>query len=235
MASEEERTWDEPAPGELEKYADHTRRSLILRLADWKDQRTWDEFYRTYWRLIYSVALKSGLNEQEAWDVVQETVITIAKQARKNAYDPSKGSFKTWLWNITRWRINDQFRLRRKDTASAVAEYEQGELVPLDLMPDADSTSFDQIWDKEWQDNIMKAALERVKGKVSPRQFQIYDYYVLHNMKASEVKQKLGISFAQIYLAKHRVGNLLSKEIKYIRSLESKGSAPAEQPEPPRA
>ena len=33
-----------------------TRKSSIARLDNWEDQRTWDEFYQTYWRLIYSVA-----------------------------------------------------------------------------------------------------------------------------------------------------------------------------------
>lgn len=228
MAQDDEELWDEPAPGELERFADRTRRSLILKLADWKDQRNWDEFYRTYWRLIHSVALKAGLNEQEAWDVVQETVLTIAKQARKNAYDPSKGSFKTWLWNVTRWRINDQFRMRRKDTASMLPDGEQGEPAPLDLVPDVGLSSFEKLWEKEWQDNVMKAAIERVKLKVSPKQFQIYYYNVLNHMKASEVQQKLGVSLAQVYLAKHRVGALLRREIRYIRSLESDGSAPGQ-------
>lgn len=224
MAQEEE-TWNEPAPGELEKFADRTRRSLILKLADWKDQRSWDEFYRTYWRLIYSVAIQAGLREQEAWDVVQETVLSIAKQSLKNTYDPSRGSFKTWLWNVTRWRISDQFRQRRKDTASANGESEHGELVPLDFVPDVGDSSFEKIWDKEWQQNVMKAALERVKMKVSPKQFQIFDYNVIRGMKAGEVHRKLGVSIAQVYLAKHRVGSLLNKEVRYIRSQEEEGSA----------
>lgn len=230
MAHDVEGTWNEPAPGELEKYADRTRRSLILKLADWKDQRSWEEFYRTYWRLIHSVAIKAGLSDQEAWDVVQETVLTIAKQARKNAYDPSKGSFKTWLWNVTRWRINDQFRHRRKDTAAS-AESDQGDPTPLDMVPDVGNSSFDKIWDKEWQDNIMKAALERVKIKVAPKQFQIYYYNVINRMKASEVQKKLGVSLTQVYLAKHRVGSLLRKEIKYIHSLEAEGTAPRSESE----
>lgn len=75
--------WKDIPDGELEQYAAKTRRSLILRLQDWKDQRSWDEFYRTYWRLIYSVAIRAGLREQEAWDTVQETILTIAKQSRK--------------------------------------------------------------------------------------------------------------------------------------------------------
>ena len=88
-----------------------TRKSLIDRLGNWEDQRSWDEFYQTYWRLIYSVGLKNGLRPDEAMDTVQEVVIAIAKQSQKNQYDSSQGSFKSWLMNLTRWRINDQFRL----------------------------------------------------------------------------------------------------------------------------
>ena len=66
----------QPDEQTLSQYAEHTRKSLIARLENWEDQRTWDEFYRTYWRLIYSVALKAGLREDEAWDVVQETIQT---------------------------------------------------------------------------------------------------------------------------------------------------------------
>lgn len=226
MVPDDER-WDEPAPGELEKYADSTRRSLIMKLADWQDQRSWDEFYRTYWRLIYSVAMQAGLREQEAWDVVQETVLTIAKQARKNMYDPQRGSFKTWLWNVTRWRISDQFRQRRKETAPGV-DAEGGEPVSLDFVSDSADSSFESIWEKEWQENLMKAALERVKMKVSPKQFQIFDYNVIRGMRAGEVHRKLGVSIAQVYLAKHRVGSLLNKEIRYLRSQEDSGTAPAE-------
>ncbi len=208
---------DIAAEKELEQYAARTRRSLILRLQDWQDQKSWDEFYRTYWRLIYAVAIKAGLKEQEAWDVVQETVLTIAKQSRKGLYNPEKGSFKSWLWHITRWRINDQFRNRKKEGSLVQADPESG-YDPVAEIPDVGSSSFDKIWEREWQGNIMKAAIERVKMKVSPRQFQIFDYNVLRGIRASEVRRKLGVSIAQVYLAKHRVGSILRKEVEFIRS-----------------
>lgn len=211
---------DEARPNDLEKFAERTRRSLILKLSDWNDRKSWDEFYRTYWRPIYSVAIQAGLHEHEAWDVVQEVVITIAKQSRKQAYDPERGSFKAWLWKITSWRISDQFRARSKDTSSTVDA--PGTTSPLDLIPDLDSSSFEDIWDKEWQNNVMKAALDRVKMKVSPRQFQIFDYNVIRGMKPTEVHKKLGVSLAQVYLAKHRVSALLKKEAAFIRSQEEK-------------
>ncbi len=67
---------------------------------------------------------------------MQETVLTIAKQSVKNMYDPTKGSFKMWLWHITRWRINDQFRQRRKDTAATVTSADGTEREPLADIPD---------------------------------------------------------------------------------------------------
>lgn len=204
---------------ELEQYAIRTRRSLILRLQDWQDQRSWDEFYRTYWRLIYAVATKAGLRQDEAWDVVQETILTIAKQCRKGKYNPERGSFKAWLWQVTRWRIADQFRLRKKDTAILLSkEQELGNSDRIDDLPDPEGESFEAIWEREWQQNIMNAALERVKARVSPKQFQIYDYNVLQGLDALAVRQMLGVSLAQVYLAKHRVGHILRKEIEYIRS-----------------
>jgi RNA polymerase sigma-70 factor (ECF subfamily) len=34
-----------------------TRKSLIEKLDNWEDHKVWDEFYQTYWRLIFSVAI----------------------------------------------------------------------------------------------------------------------------------------------------------------------------------
>src|SRR5437867_11716995 len=89
-----------------------TRRSLVDRLGNWEDQARWQEFFETYWKLIYSVARKSGLNDAEAQDVVQETVITVAKKIGKLRYDPAIGYFNGWLLNIIHWRIADQSRNR---------------------------------------------------------------------------------------------------------------------------
>ena len=199
-----------PAPSpdnyDTEQYAAHTRRRLIARLHDWQDQKSWDEFYRSYWRLIYSVATKAGLSNDEAWDTVQETVLTVAKQTKENRYDPAKGSFKAWLWHIIRWRIHDCLRKRSRHLTENSNEEPPGD------------DQFRELWESEWQSNLLKAATERVKTQVSPRQFQIFDYYVLRGMRATEVRLKLGVTLAQIYLAKHRVGKLLRRELEYVKS-----------------
>ena len=203
-----------------------TRMSLIERLADWEDQRTWDEFYQTYWRLIFSVSTKSGLSHDEAFDVVQETVLSVAKQWKKGQkYDPAKGSFKTWLMNITRWRIADQFRKKQRNPAAMNqsggtpgGDGDMRNTATIERLAGEDGEDvLEKMWDNEWRTNLSDVAIERVKKLVSPKQFQIFHAYVIKDWDVAKVKEELGVSPSQVYLAKHRVGGLIKKEIDVLK------------------
>ena len=61
--------------------------------------------------------------------------------------------------------------------------------------------------------------MERVKQKARAEHYQMFDLYVLQNWPVSDVARTLGVSVGQVYLAKHRVGALVKKE---VRNLESK-------------
>src|ERR1051325_187335 len=89
-----------------------TRASLIDRLKNWEDHKSWREFFDTYWKLIYGVARHAGLTDAEAQDVVQETMLHVAKKMPKFNYDPAIGSFKAWLLNKVRWASIQQLRKR---------------------------------------------------------------------------------------------------------------------------
>ncbi len=210
---------------EKEQFA-RTRRSLIERLADWEDQRTWDEFYQTYWRLIYSVSVKAGLSREEAFDVVQETVLAVAKQWKKGqVYDPEKGSFKTWLMNITRWRIADQFRLKQRNPAATHqaggapgAAGDERRTATIERLEGQNGAEIlDRLWEREWMSNLADVALDRVKKQVSPKQYQIFHAYVVKEWEVAKVKAELGVSQSQVYLAKHRVGALVKEEIERLK------------------
>src|SRR5262245_48392204 len=90
-----------------------TRASLLVRLKSWDDQESWKRFFDTYWKLIYSVARKAGLGDAEAQDVVQDTIITVAKKLPEFKYDPAIGSFKGYLSQLTRRRIIDNLRKKQ--------------------------------------------------------------------------------------------------------------------------
>jgi len=203
-----------------------TRRSLLGRLANWGDQESWQEFFSTYWRLIYSVAIKAGLSDAEAQDVVQETVLTVARKISDFKSHPDLGSFKGWLLTITRRRIADQLEKRAKfatsahSPAAAVAQPLKGGIDPGDStrtstiegVADPASVGIDAYWEEQWQLHVVNAALERVKNQVSPKHFQMFELYVLREWPVSKVAKTLGVSTGQVYLAKHRISSLLKKE-----------------------
>jgi len=197
-----------------------TRQSLLSRLKNHDDSKSWEDFFTTYWRLIYSVAVKAGLNDMEAQEVVQETVIAISKKIPEFKYNPETGSFKAWLMNQTRWRIKDQFRKRQRDAKAfqPVVEENDGPLI-IEGYADPAGPELEGIWDAEWQQNLVDAAIERVRPNVSAKQYQIFDLYVNKEWPVEKVQRTLGISASQVYLAKHRISELIKKE---IQSLETK-------------
>jgi RNA polymerase sigma-70 factor (ECF subfamily) len=78
------------------------------------------------------------------------------------------------------------------------------------------------MWNEEWEKNLMGVAIERVKGKVDSKQYQIFDLYVVKRWPVSKVVRVLRINPARVYLTKHRVGNLIKKEVARLQSQESK-------------
>src|SRR5213592_4073497 len=178
-----------------------TRASLLSRLKDQRDDESWHDFFNTYWKLVYSVALKAGLTEQEAQDVVQETVITVSRRIPEFKYDPKVCSFKTWMLNLTRWRIINQFKQReRKASPTPLPIGDSGDRTDaLERIADPSGCDLEAIWDAEWEKNLLTSALERVKRQVAPEQFQIFDLCFLEGWPVRKVTQALGVSAARVY------------------------------------
>jgi RNA polymerase sigma factor (sigma-70 family) len=195
-----------------------TRRSLLSRLKSWEQEDSWREFFDTYWRLIYDVAIKSGLGEQEAEDAVQETIISVAKQLKDFQYNPGLGSFKGWLLQITRRRIADQMRKRYRAHEVGKADPQSPEVEEV-LASRAENgpSGIEGIWEAEWENHLRSTALERIKRKVKPEQFQMFDFYVLKGWPVGDAARALGVSVTQVYLARHRIGGMLKKELKQLR------------------
>jgi RNA polymerase sigma-70 factor (ECF subfamily) len=191
-----------------------TRYSLLSRMQDREDQDSWKDFFDIYWRLIYSVAIKSGLTDAEAQDVVQETVISVAKDIEKFKRDRTLGTFKGWLRNLTRWRIVDQLRKR---TRSVPVENSLSTPVPgPDEIAGPASAELEAIWEADWQANLLETAMERVKPRVKEEHYQIFDLNVVRQWPAGKVAQMLGVNIGRVYLAKHRVMALIKKEIRVL-------------------
>ncbi len=196
-----------------------TRQSLLSRLKDLGDQDGWQEFFETYWRLIYAVARRAGLGDAEAQDVVQETMVVVAQQMPRFRYDPGRGSFKAWLHTVIRGRLSRHWRKARRlpsrDAAGNGEGVGPGEEVAMEAPPE-----FDALWQTEWERNLLDAALRRVQTKVSPRQFLLFSLTVIKQVPLATIRERYDASVAQIYLARHRVGRLVKAEVARLRAEE---------------
>ena len=194
-----------------------TRATLIQRLKDWQDQASWQEFFDTYWKLIYGVARRMGLSDDEAQDVVQETLAAVAKHMPSFKYNPAIGSFKSWLMNMARWRITDQFRKRRLscmlEPLSSDATTDDG---VAENVADPSGESIYELWDAEWEWALLNAAMTKVRRRIDPQKYQIFDFYVNKEWAAEKVARSFGVSVEQVYLVKHRVTETIKDEVKRL-------------------
>ncbi|MBL9168521.1 MAG: sigma-70 family RNA polymerase sigma factor [Verrucomicrobiales bacterium] len=195
-----------------------TRQSLLSRLRDCQDQEGWREFFDTYWRLIYRVARQAGLDDSAAQDVVQTTFIYLSRRMPRFRYDPARGSFKSWLCRVTRSRIA-VFRRRAEFKEPSLPDLglEKDDAPVWESVPDPTGDKVDEIWQREWEDNLIKAALRQISPKVSAQQLMIFEMAALGEVPLKQVARKLDVSLMQVYLARHRVGKLFKAEVLRLR------------------
>lgn len=196
-----------------------TRQSLLVRLKNLEDQTSWQTFFDRYWKLIYSVARKSGLSDAEAQDVVQETIISVSKKIQGFTYDPAYGSFKGWLKRLTQWRISDHLRKKQyQRQGKRMAKEEPMGTSLVDQLEDPAALSLEKTWDEEWESSLLEAALAQVKQQVSPIQYQIFYFHTCKQLPAKQVAERLGVKLSEVYLAKYKVSALVKRKIKALES-----------------
>jgi RNA polymerase sigma-70 factor (ECF subfamily) len=196
-----------------------TRLSLLSRLKRWDDQESWRDFFDTYWKFLYGVAVKSGLSDDDARDMVQETVVAVAKGLRDGRFKAAEGSsFKAWLRLIVQRRVASHLRRRRLPLAQPAPGREETGLTPLvEKVPAPEAGVVSEVWEEEWARSLADAAIERVKRRVGAKQFQMFDLYALKEWPVGEVARTLHVNIAQVYLAKHRVTALIKRETERLR------------------
>jgi RNA polymerase sigma-70 factor (ECF subfamily) len=165
------------------------------------------------------------LSEADAEDVVQETVLTVAKKIREFQYDRAKGTFRGWLGAIIRSRIVDVKRKRLPVKPSSVhAPDETSRTSRIRRIPDPAPVDFYAVYDLAWREYVREKALELLKEELSPKQYQIFDLYVNQERPVEEIAATLDVNRAQIYMGKLRGLKLLKKESKRLEEQMERGA-----------
>lgn len=204
-----------------------TRPSFLKKLQSGDDPQSWQEFYQVYGGLIRSFVLKAGLTIDEAEEVVQETAIGVARRLPEFVYDPKVCRFKSWLLNLTRWRIHNQIKKRRTPGGAARAVVAVGQSSPPRADETATTGTIEGIadpaipelggeWDAAWEKNLLTQAMERVRQRIDERQFQIFDLFVTKGWSGGEVAKAMKVSIALVYETRFRVTALLKQQVRRL-------------------
>lgn len=178
---------------------DPTSPTLLLGVRS-GDTDAWQRLVRIYGPLLVGWCRRCGLQESDALDVTQDVLLGVNQslerfEHRSQAANES-GSFRAWLWKITRNKVADfQRRVAGKANAGGGTEALQHMLSIPDQSPETSSDITD----------LHLRALQELKFGFHESTWTAFWRVVIEGDAAKDVAEDLGISVWSIYKAKTRI------------------------------
>jgi RNA polymerase sigma-70 factor (ECF subfamily) len=177
-----------------------TRMSLLDRVRNLGDGRSWSEFHAIYRPLIFSYLRGLGLEEHDAEDLTQEVFERLMVSLPKFKLDRQKGRFRTYLWRLTYNTLVDGARRRQ------VRDRAEDEWVRRFRKADESES---RILEKRFLDRhrrrILEVALPRVRARVSRTAWACFEGRQVHRRPAAELAAELGITENSVFVHASRV------------------------------
>lgn len=178
-----------------------TRPSLLLRLRDVRDGQAWTEFVDLYAPLVYGFARKQGLQDADAADLTQEVLRAVSKSIGRLDYDPSRGSFRAWLFAVVRSKMSDLLAARTRQPQGS-GDTDANHRLAEAPAPHEDG---DEDWSREHEHRLFVWAAEKVRTEVTESTWRAFWLTAVEGKRGQVVARELGLSVAAVYLAKSRV------------------------------
>jgi RNA polymerase sigma factor (sigma-70 family) len=197
-----------------------TRVSLINRVKNLTDDRSWTEFFARYRRIVQSVARSRGLSEHEAEDVMQEVFKRVAETIGKFNAAPRPGSFRSWLFQLTRWRADDKMRERERQVWGKLSNRPlgdgsgEGSPAPEHVQTQEELEANLAV---EAHRHLIETLFKTIEHSVTPKQLQIFQLLVIDETPVEKVAELYQITPAAVYVIKHRVITKLQAEVKRLQ------------------
>src|SRR5262249_15145250 len=127
-----------------------TRASLLVRLKDPRDSLAWQQFVELYGSLVYGFVRRRGLQDSDAADLTQEVLQAVSQSMGRWQYDPAQGTFRGWLFAVTRNKMA-RFLERRRRQPIGSGDSGAQERLNEQASPDQES---EKAWDQEYQQQL---------------------------------------------------------------------------------
>lgn len=189
-----------------------TRITLLNRIRETDDADAWAEFARLYGPVVYGFARKRGLQDADASDLVQEVLRSVARNAHRINYDPKRGTFRGWLYTVTRNKVYNFLSANKNRPKGSGDSSAQERLDQLAGKPDEAEAE----WELEYQRRLSAKAMERVKHEFQANTWQAFWGTAVDGRGAAEVGKELKMTSGAVYVAKSRVLARLREEIQQL-------------------
>ncbi|QDU26490.1 ECF RNA polymerase sigma factor SigE [Anatilimnocola aggregata] len=189
-----------------------TRASLLVQLRDGDNQVAWQEFARLYGPVIYGFARKRGLQDADAADLMQDVMRSVSSAIGRLDYDRKQGTFRGWLFTITRNKIFNFLSARR------IRPQGSGDTTTNKMLDSTPAeTDGQDAWELEYQRRIAALAMDKIKSEFQESSWQAFWLTAVEGKSAGEVSKQIGLSTGAIYVAKSRVLARLKEEVETLR------------------
>jgi len=172
-----------------------TRRTLLARVRDPADRAAWIEFHGLYAPLLLRYARSMGLARDDAEEVRDACLLSLARRMKTFEYRPERGRFKTWLYRLAHDKSIDLLRRRRPERADTHA---------LRRLPDPNSDP-DERFEAAWRTQRLRRALANALRAVARRDARAFRLLIERGLDIATVSARLGLNANQVYKAKSRV------------------------------
>jgi RNA polymerase sigma-70 factor (ECF subfamily) len=185
-----------------------TRPSLLVRIRDAADREAWRQFVDLYAPVIYAQARRRGLQDADAADLTQDVFRAVAN--RPLDYDAHRGTFRGWLYTVTRNKLRDLADRRRHQVRAA------GDTATSDALDEQPAPDDAAEWDRDYERRLFQWAAEQIRGEFEEKTWRAFWRVAVDGAGATETAAELGLSVGAVYVAKSRVVARLRKQIQQL-------------------
>jgi RNA polymerase sigma factor (sigma-70 family) len=190
-----------------------TRASLLVRIRDPHDTEAWRQFVQLYAAVVYGYARKRGLQDADAADLMQEVFRSVASAAGRLDYDPKRGSFRNWLYTVTRNKLYNFLDGRRRHERGSGGSGAQ-QVLEERAVQEEDAAA---LWDQEYERRVFGWAAEQVRGEFQPATWQAFWLTAVEGKSARDAGVELGLSPGAVYVARSRVTARLREQVRLLQ------------------